>query len=72
MTGSRSILCTDGGDKNCVHNFIQKTREKRGNLEDLGADGRIILKCILRKQVERVWTGLMQLRIWIVGKQLCT
>jgi hypothetical protein len=47
-------------------------------LEHLGADGRIILKCILKKPVGRAWTGLIWLRIgtgggilrplkWIIG-----
>jgi hypothetical protein len=31
-------------------------------LEDLGVDGRIILKIILKEQCERVWTGFILIR----------
>jgi hypothetical protein len=34
----------------------------RDHSENLGADGRIILKLILRKECGRVWTGLIWLR----------
>jgi len=33
--------------------------KERNHLQDLGVDGRIILKCILKKQVGMVWTGLV-------------
>jgi hypothetical protein len=35
----------------------------RNHLEDLGVDGRILLKCILKKWDEKTWTGLLWLRI---------
>jgi hypothetical protein len=35
----------------------------RGHLEDLGVDGRTILKMILRKSGERMWIGFIWLRI---------
>ena len=40
------------------------------HLEDRGIDARIILQCIVRKSVGRVWTGLIYLRIG-TGGRLC-
>jgi hypothetical protein len=37
--------------------------EERYYFKYIGVDGRIILKLILRRQDERVWTGLIRLRI---------
>jgi len=40
---------------------------ERDHLEDLGVDGRIILKCILKKIGCGAWTVLIQLRLGPVG-----
>jgi hypothetical protein len=46
--------------KNAYKILIRNLKE-RDRLGDVGVDGRIILQRILKKQVMRVWTGL----IWL-------
>jgi len=36
---------------------------ERNQLEDLGIDRRILLKCIFKKWDRKTWTGLLWLRI---------
>jgi hypothetical protein len=59
---------THGGEKECIEDFGGKAR--RDHYEDLDVGGRIILKWILERQDEMVWTGLIWLRIGTSGGPL--
>ena len=50
------------GDGRSVYRLWWKILMKRNHFEDLGADGNIILKCILKKWDGEAWTlyGLAQ------------
>jgi hypothetical protein len=43
---------------------------ERDHFEDLGIDGRIILKLFLRKSVRRVWTEVIWFRRGTIGRLL--
>jgi hypothetical protein len=46
-----SACSTHGRDEKCVQNFGQKTWKRSDHLEDLGIDGRILLKWIPKLKV---------------------
>ena len=59
------------GEDRRIESFGGEIWGKRDHLEDLGVDGRIILRRIFRKWDVVVWTGWSWLRIGIGGRHLC-
>jgi hypothetical protein len=45
------------GETRNAYKVLVRKQKGRDHVEELGVDGRIILKCILGKQVGNVWTG---------------
>jgi hypothetical protein len=50
-----------------IHTGILCRRLKEDHLEEMCVDGRIVLKSFLKKEDDRVWTGLIWLRIGVIG-----
>jgi hypothetical protein len=50
-----------------IYRVLVKNQRKRDHLEDLGVDGRMVIKCILRKSVGKACTELIGLRIGTSG-----
>ena len=55
-----------GGEERCIQGFGEETRE-RDHLDDPGVNGRIILKCFLKKWDGEASTGLIWLQIGTGG-----
>jgi hypothetical protein len=53
-----------------ANNVLVAKHERKNHLGNLGVDGKIILKSILKKYEGNVWAGLIRLRIEINGGQL--
>ena len=51
----------------CIMWFWKGNWKEGEHLEDLGEEGRIMLKWILRKWVGRAWNGFSRLRMGISG-----
>lgn len=53
------IFGTREGHEKCVHNFRWRKLNEEGCLHDVGVDGRVMLECILKKWVGRVWRAII-------------
>jgi hypothetical protein len=61
--------CSAHGEiRNAYNNSDWKRPRGTDYSEDMSLDGRTIFKWIIRKQVCRVWTGLIWLRTETVGR----
>jgi hypothetical protein len=59
-----------GGQERCIQGFGGGDLMERDHFEDIGIDGRIILRWIFKKWDGEAWTGLTWLRIRILGRLL--
>jgi len=67
--GIGRACCTVGERRGTCRVWWEKLKE-RDDLEDLGIDGRIILKWIFKKWDGRAWAGLIWLRIGTGGRSV--
>jgi hypothetical protein len=58
------------GEEGRIEGFQWEDLMQRDDLEYTGIDGRIILKCILKKWIGEAWTGLVWLRMRRGGGRL--
>jgi hypothetical protein len=59
-----------GGQERFIQGFGEGNPMERNHLEDLGTDGRILLRWILKKWDVEKWTGPIWLRIGRGGERL--
>jgi hypothetical protein len=55
------------GDRRGTYRVLEKTLRDTDHLEDLGLDGKLILKLNFKNRDEEAWTGLIWLRIGRAG-----
>jgi hypothetical protein len=67
MCEMANACSTYEGEERCIQGFDGGNLRERDHLEDPGIDGRIILRCILRKWSAGTCTGLIWLRIGKLG-----
>ena len=65
-----SGACSTLGERGDVYRVLVWELEEGDHLEDLGVDGRLILKYTFRKWDGRAWTGSSWLRIGTGGEHL--
>jgi hypothetical protein len=65
MLKSRRIRCVEH-----VTNSHLENRKGSDHLGYLGINGKIILKCTLKKEAGSMWIGIMWLRIGTIGRLL--
>jgi hypothetical protein len=53
------VCSTHEKEEKFIYDSGRKISKKRDHLENIGVDGMIILKLMLKKQDERIWPGFV-------------
>jgi len=64
------VACSTHGKMRNAYTILVRKPEGKRPFEDLGVDGRVILKLILGKQGGKLWTGFIWHRIGTSGGPL--